>query len=232
MLSEQDKVDKAVELVKKYVPNLKVTFKSQSRLHRAINKVLTALGNPRYLSGNWTTIHTWLARPTMVEDSPHPREWEVILHEGQHAIDSSRLGALPFAFLYLFPQLLGALCVLAALVLVPFILTGLSPWFLLVFLGGFLLLPLPAIGRTYYEFRSFSVSLGVAYWAKNIDDEEFWIDSVTEIFAGKIYYKMWPFKKLTKKWLQDKLEEYKRGTQLSPYLADCKKLALEFREWH
>jgi hypothetical protein len=228
MLSEQVKLDKSIELVKKYVPNLEVTLKSDSKLHKAIDKLLKLLGNTKYLSDFWTTLHNWVARPTMVNDSPYQDEWQLILHEGQHAIDSTRLGRLFFSAIYLFPQLLGIAATLLALVLVPFIITGLSPWFLLLFVGGLFLLPLPAIGRAYLEARAYEVSLGVAYWSGTLGDEEFWIDSVCSIFSGNIYYKMWPFKKLTKWWFTKTLNFFKAELPIeSAYLNDCKALAKE-----
>jgi hypothetical protein len=230
-LTEQQKLDLSIDLIKKYVPKIKVTLKSQSKLHQLIDRLLKVLGNTKYLSECWTTLHTWIARPTMCDDSPYQNEWEVILHEGQHAIDSSKVGAIPFAFIYLFPQLLGIATILYAVALVPLLIYGASLWFLLGLIGLIFLLPLPAIGRTYLELRAYTVSMGVAYWAGTLDDETFWIDSVASIFAGPIYYKMWPFPRVIKWWFTNKLEGFKAGLPIiDPYVNDCKKLALAFKE--
>lgn len=227
-MTEQDKVDKALELIRKYVPETKVSFKSDSKLHKAIDKLLKLLGNSRYLSECWTTLHTWMARPVITQETTYLGEWQIMLHEGRHALDSKKLGAVPFGIVYLCPQFLSIL----GFLVMPLVLLGIVStawWWVALFLVC--LAPVPAVGRAIIELRAYKVSLLTAYWANDLPYPKEYIEAIAETLAGPVYYWMWPFKTVTKEYLSKQLDQAIKGASLNdPYLEDCKALSLTLKE--
>lgn len=214
-MTAQEKFDQIVEDVKQVVPNFRTTLKSQSKFHAFLGWILARLGNPNYMTGYWTTIGSVCARPTVCDTGALEDEWKVIAHELQHARDCNKIGFLPFAFLYLFPQIIGIL----ALLLVPFIFIYHISLYYLLFLVC--LAPLPALGRAYIEYRAYVVTLATCFWTKSLpENEELCIDWITSSFIGPGYYFMFPFKGMVKNIFTAKLNELKTGTfVLDSYLA-------------
>jgi hypothetical protein len=224
-MNAQEKFDAAVALAKQFVPDYNTTFKSQSRLHRAVGWLLSKLGNPGYMINFWTTIGSWTARPTICEAGATDTEWQVVLHEAQHAKDSKAIGLPLFCFLYLFPQIIGILGVLFGLVLAVAVPLGASPWLLLGLLSLLTLLPLPALGRAYLEMRGYTVSLAVSFWSGDLGDEGEFLDWMDDMFSGPSYYFMLPFKRVSRWYFSGKLKELKTNTiTLDAYLRACKTL--------
>lgn len=230
-MNAQKKFDEAVRLVSLYVPNYKVTFKSQSRLHRAVGWLLSKLGNTQYLSSFWTTIGNWTARPSICEKGATETEWQVILHEGQHAKDSKAIGFLTFCFLYLFPQIVGILGVLFGIGCLVAIPLGASPWLLLGLLSLLFLLPLPALGRAILEARGYTVTLAVAFWSGDVGNGEAFLKAFEDNFVGGAYYYMLPIRRIVRWYFRGKLQELKTNTMaLDSYLAACKTLCFTLKD--
>jgi hypothetical protein len=229
-MTNAEKNQEAISVIKKYVPNLKVTLKSKSLIHRFVDKFLSLLGNKIYQEFTWTTLGSWIARPTIAESDNVDNEWQILLHEGQHAIDSKNWGAILFGLLYLFPQIFGIFGIFYAIALIPALLLG-APLYLL---WGLLLLvccaPIPAFGRTIIEFRAYTVGLLAEYWSGTLVNEEERLSSFTETFAGNVYYYMFPFKGLLMAAFIRELNRIKSNPGLTGYLKDCKDLAVRFKQ--
>jgi hypothetical protein len=227
-MTYKDKYNKSVDLVKQYCPNLTVSLKKDSKLHRAIGWILGKVGNKAYMTDYITTIGQGVAVPG--DDPAMPGVWQVILHEGRHAADSQKLGNWLFGAIYLMPQLIGILGILYCIAALTVIALG-GP---LTLLWGLVALafvaPLPALGRALVEARGYTVSLAVSFWYGALTDGQNYINSLVEIFSGPGYYFMFPFKGLVRKYFQKKLQALQANTlDLDPYLAACKTLAIEFR---
>ena len=99
------------EKIEKYAAyrDISVEVKEESKLMKIIAKIL--FFNPKFMTDYITTIGSTVYFPR--EDiSNDVTVWEVLPHEMIHADDSRRLGPL-FGFLYLFPQILAILSLLA-----------------------------------------------------------------------------------------------------------------------
>jgi len=215
-LTEQQKFDEAVACVKHFAPKFRTSLKSESKFHRMVGKLLASLGNKGYMDAFWTTIGSWCARPSVCDDGAIEDEWRVVFHEGRHAADSAKLGFVPFTFIYLFPQVLALL----ALALPIIALLGGPICLLWGFLALVALLPIPALGRAYMEYRAYVVTMVTAYWTQKIEDEDEYIAGIVKYFTGPYYYYMMPFGGLVTKAFKKKLQELKTGTfELDPYLA-------------
>lgn len=217
-----NKFDNAVSLATKFCPGFRVKSKQGSWTQRVIGWVLGKVGNPEYMTQFITTIGQTVYWPDNLDKE---KGWEVILHEGQHAIDSRRLGNRLFGTLYLFPQLIGFLGILYTLAIVPVLLAG-GPLALLWGLGALIFLaPLPAPFRAISEVRAYTVSLAVGFWSGSLKDPELFIRQVVEILAGPYYYWAWPFRGWLYRYFQARLQELKYGNlKLTPYLTACRHL--------
>ena len=225
-MTNQDKVQKSIDLVKKFCPNYKVTYKKDSWVHRVIGWILSKVGNPYYMTDFITTLGQNTALPS--KSDIFPDLWVDILHEGQHGKDASKIGNLIFAVSYLLPQLIGILGVLYTLTIAIVLLCG-GPLALLWGLIALIFIaPLPAFGRAYAEVRGYTVSLAAAFWGNTIGNEEKYIDFIVSMFTGFSYYYMWPFESWVRAYFELKLLELQTGQfALDPYLAACKVLSRE-----
>lgn len=221
------KTEKAIELVKKFVPEYKIINKQNSRLHRAIGWILSKIGNKTYMTNYLTTIGTTTAvSATSLTDS---HLWQSILHEGMHAIDSKCVGNVKFGLAYLFPQILGFIIPLFTII---GLLLGASAWILWGLVALLFLAPIPAIFRTWIELRGYTVTLAVMFWSEGIDKVEgaAIVDSLVNIFTGPGYYYMWPFRKMLQWYFDKKLVELRQGTlPLDAYLVCCRNLCMKIK---
>lgn len=218
---EKDKTQEAIDLINKYTP-IKVSFKQDSWLHRTIGWLLSKIGNPLYMDYTWTTLGNWIARPTCAQQAKMDDEWKILLHEGQHARDAAKIGRVLFGLIYLLPQSLALLIPVLVAIMIAM---GCGWWSLLSVIVGLVLLPIPALGRACIEARAYTVSLAIEYWTRGEETTLREIESLTAIFAGPMYYWMWPFKSLTRKFFLEQLEIIKIGGYTdNPYLVDCKKM--------
>lgn len=223
-MTKEDQFRYAIDLVRKFVPQLTITQKAESRLHRFIGTVLGKVGNKQYMESYVTTIGTDIAIPT------GGATWPFLLHEGQHAIDGLRTGKLLYSIGYLFPQIIGMVGAVLTLPLIIVVACG-APVSLLWLLTSLLfLLPWPAPFRALSEARAYALTLAVLYWANTIKDKQKIIDALVKTFSDSCYYWMWPFKKMVRKYFEGKLDALKTGTlELNPYYAACRTFALDIK---
>lgn len=155
------------------IPNFKIIEKSKSPLMKFINVVLFFV--PKFMSRFTTTIYP----KVYSKCDPKNIRISTLAHEFVHLRDRKRFGQL-FNFLYLFPQILAVIAILASV---------LSLWWLFALIC---LLPMPAIGRAWSEFRGYRMSLAVVYWVHGLRLKS---STLASKFCGASYYFMFPFKK-------------------------------------
>lgn len=223
-MTESEKFQKTVDLVKKFRSDFKVTYKKDSKLHKLIGWCLAKIGNKQYMTDFITTLGANVALPEGIDENT-ANLWQCILHEGRHAIDGKKLTAPVFNFLYLFPQILGIILPAVSLVLV----TCGFPVFLWGLLTLALLAPIPAIGRTWLELRGYSVTVASMFWSGSINNQDDIINYLEQIFTTGAYYWMWPFKSFINWYFAKEIIQLQTNTYaLDGYLAACKVLSKEF----
>jgi hypothetical protein len=227
-MTETEKIDKSIALVKKFAPGFQVKYKTGSKLHQVIGWILKKLGNPYYNTSYITTLGQTMYLPSSCDQGAIPNLWQSALHEGMHAKDCQAIGTIPFSAAYLMPQLLGILGVFYTLTVALGLLFG---WPLVLLWGCtslIFLAPLPAFGRASAEIRGYTVSMAVDFWSGTLEDEQAYIDWLVDTFSGPAYYWMWPAKAWVRSYFDQKLQELKTGTfVLDPYLMSCKVLSKE-----
>ena len=184
-MTPRDKIllSDAAAVVKQFVPETTIYPKELSRLHRFIAFIL--FFNKSYLNRYWTTIGYEMAYPS------NP-VWHVVFHEGVHVRQAEKYTRIGFGFLYLFPQTLAALVVLAPI---------LSWWWLLALL---FLAPLPAPFRMLFELEAYQMSVSIHQWRNGSTSKmKRYIDQIVSNFTGPGYWFMWPWKS----YIRRKLEE-------------------------
>jgi hypothetical protein len=229
-MPQDQQLNAALALVRSQVPSFGWVWKSDKWYHRAIGWIFDRLGMTGYLDYFYTTFRYTVGRPNDAKEGKVQNEFEVFVHEGQHAIDSKRLTFPFFALIYGFPQILALLAIPLAIILV--LSTG--SWLGLL---GLLLLalaaPLPSPGRVWAELRGYRVSLSCLYWYGGIapDLEQAYIEEFLSYFVNSSYYFMgYFFKSYIQKRLQFFLDELKagRGYQGDAYLTAVRDLCLSF----
>jgi hypothetical protein len=193
---------------------VKVTVrkKSESALMRFIGALFKITGiSPKFMDEYFTTIGTTIYVPDRFYDFPEIRLLETIIHECVHARDFSKNPFL-FVFMYLFPQILSSLALIAIFAFLNINLL----WFLfaLVFLA-----PIPAIGRFILEIRAYRTSIiyfKVVYGYTDTELKSLYKWIIGQL-ATKYYYFTWPFPKHMEKVLEERdfmsKEEYKQITK-------------------
>ena len=231
-MAPENELDAAIALVRGFgVPGFNWCWKSDKWYHRAIGWCFSKLGMPTYMDEFYTTFRYTVGRPNDAKNNGVKDEWEIYLHEGQHAIDAKRLTFPLFAFLYGLPQLLGLLGAPLAILLVLLTHSWLG---LLGLLALAFLAPSPSPGRVWAELRGYRVSLSVIYWYSGIPAnlEAAYIQEFLSYFTGSSYYFMgWPFKSYIQKQLEGYLAQLKagQGYQGDPYLTAVRDLALQLK---
>ena len=220
------KTDLAVALIQRYVPGFRIVNKSESRLHRAIDVIMRLFGNKGYMESLWTTIGYTAARPDLAKDTAWD-EWQVILHEGWHGVQSKNKTRLGMGALYIFPQGIGVL----SLLLTPVLALLIGPIFLWGLLGVIFLAPIPSPTRTQIELEAYKISAALDYWTWGRVSNTYpaWF---VGMFSGPVYYWMCRNKKKIDTEFRDWhlfLESDTWGVvthgEYKDYLRDCKKLA-------
>ena len=153
---------------------VKIAYKDESKFMKFLSKLL--FFNKKFMTNFVTTIGSTVYFPTM-DFEPCLNDINVLAHELVHIRDRKSL-KIPglFEFLYLFPQILGILSILAVFNL----------WFLLCLL---FLLPWPAYGRSTLEARAYAMSVYFDY-LYSIYNAEFNIEYYSKLFVGPEYYYM------------------------------------------
>lgn len=200
----KERFERAVELVKTHIPDLKIMFKNTSRLMRFLG-LITKLFNKEFLTNYTTTVmsRVYYPSPKYLSDD-YTRGLEILFHEFVHLWDRKQSGNIAYVLRYLFPQWLA---------LIPLLLTCVLPWFVspawLIILVGLLLtaiplLPWPAPFRAAIELRGYVVNMAFHFWLYHVDDmadDSKWIATQ---FTGWSYYRMAP----NRKRLLEKLAKY------------------------
>ena len=194
------------EFAEKEYPGFEIKVKEESSLMKAANVVLK-LFNPDFMTGYVTTIGKTIYMPRKrFDDYP----WETLAHELVHIDDSERAwgGSKFWGFLYLCPQILAVLVLLAP---IGALLFGSCAWWLLLFV--LCAAPFPAWWRAKAEMRGYSMSLAARYWFEGDVDKPY-KDHVLSKFTGWDYFKMWPFKKAVQSWIDDVVSKLENGSSL------------------
>ena len=192
----------AKELNKQY--NFDIKYKDESVLMKIISFILFM--NPGFMTQYITTIGNKIYFPSRgYIERNDSSAIKVLAHEVVHISQGKKYTNLLFGIMYLFPQCLCVLSVLAFFNL----------WFLLFLV---FLLPFPAPWRKAFEFEGYSMSLFMSYlWLKSVGHREDYIDSrlrflanyYNEQFIKSYYWFMWPFG--VKEKFYNKIDEIKKG---------------------
>ena len=171
----------AMTIIRQFEPKAKLEHKSTSWLHKTIGFLIKPF-NKNYMKQYWTTLGFSIAAP----GKPH---WPTVFHEGVHVIQAKKYSRPLFYFLYLFPQVLALLAILA-----PFL--GWAWLLALLFL-----LPIPAPFRMLFELEAYCITVAVHQWMHgSMSRMDIVINGVVKNrFKGKDYWHMWPFNWYVKK---------------------------------
>lgn len=184
----------------KHNPAVCFRKKSTSWLMRAAGWLFAALRiNTKFMGQYYTVIDTDILTPDAKLDTPDDRELtDVLSHETIHVIDRGRMNKYLYNFLYMFPQSLAPMALLA---LGAFWHTNML-WCLLFLLC---LAPIPAPFRYWFELRAYRTSIVFArkmYRLNNAQMEKVY-DWVVMQLSTSLYYFTWPFPKMIRRHLMD-----------------------------
>lgn len=207
-LSNEQRVDvrKALEKhVEESITGFNVIEKSSSRVMRFFSFVLFFV--PGFMTNFVTTFYPKVYVPSKERwEANHSNTVMLLAHEYVHLRDRKRLGPL-FNFIYLSPQVLVLLALLAPLNL----------WFLF---SLFFLLPLPSPGRMWAELRGYRMTIAVYYWMTGV---EYNLGYIANHFTGQNYYWMWPFRSHIENLLEKEYNKIKND-DLAPELREVKEV--------
>ena len=171
------------QMVSWHVPEFEIKDKESSFLMKLIDKSVMWIFNKEFMTRYTTTVGYSIYVP---KGKSNQSLWRTIAHEWWHMHSMKKLGAFLHGFLYLFPQTLSPLALLA-------ILGFWFPWAVWFLTALVFLLPLPAYFRYREELDAYTVSMAAYLWRyKSIPDD--YIDHVAKNFYKSNYYFMWPFK--------------------------------------
>ncbi len=157
--------------------------------------------NKNFMTTVTTTLYPRVYVPAAWTNYSSLVKCEILAHEYVHLKDRENFKLL-FEYAYLFPQILSLLSI-GAFWNFSFI------WFSLF------LLPFPAPGRAWLEFRGYRMSMAAYYW---LTGKTYNVDFMGEIFAGPSYYFMFPFRALVNRWSREELNKIKNYDILSKEL--------------
>lgn len=208
-----EKFKSILAYLQKDVPDLQIRYKDKSVLMKVLGILL--FFNRGFMTKYITTIGSTIYYPSeksLMEDLVGSSS--VLAHEYVHAKDSKRYGRLLFSLMYLFPQILALISILA----IPAFFIS---WKVALIFAIFLIFaaPFPAYWRSRLELRGYSMTLFVAnkYFKSLGLDETNRAANLFKIadkinsgeFIGSGYYWMWPFG--VKKNLYDAVEQIQSG---------------------
>lgn len=201
--------ERFVDHIQEVTPGLRIVKKEDSRLMRFLAIIL--FFNKGFMTEYTTTIGKTIYMPSQTLSSSGTAIIVTLAHEAQHIWDFYRFRfmPIPWAILYLFPQ------ILAPLALLSFLAVEYSNWWLVSLSFLIFLAPLPAPFRMIIERRGYLVSLACCHWMWNNADSTT-IENVVNQFTGWEYYKMWPFYGSLTRWFKDELYFIKEGSFPSP----------------
>lgn len=198
------------EVGSEYSKDIRVRPKSESKLLKFLAPIV-GLFNKRFMDGYITTIGNtiWVPDGWLERGEPKSR-LQTVAHEVLHVKQGKEQTAFVHAFLYLFPQSLAPLALLALLA-IPF---GLGWLTCLLFL--LCLAPLPAPFRYMKELEAYRVRILFFKYVYNSNDEMLqWAkDHIILNMTKSNYYFTWPFPRCIQKDLDNESalekEQYKK----------------------
>jgi len=211
---------------------IKVAYKDESKFMKLLGTLL--FFNKGFMDIFITTIGNTVYYPNRKWIMDHEIDAILVLaHEYEHIKDNQRLGKILYPLMYLFPQCLGLLSLLAVLAFItPY------AWFFLLFLLCFA--PIPSPGRKYIELRGYKMSLYIYnLYLKHhgfLSDERKerlmnMCDSFDMYFTGGSYYFMWPFgvkdelKSFTRNLVNERIKESETYVNVGKAFHKCLKEA-------
>ena len=186
------KVEALTKLIKTTFPDFEIVDKKQSKLMLVLSKVL--FFNKKFMTHYTTTVGNKIYVPDLSFLDDDDNAFTVIAHEYVHMCDNKRMGLL-FKLLYLSPQIFALLSLLAFTKL----------WWLLCLV---FLLPFPSIGRTWLEYRGYSMSMACYYFMYGVKPDVKWY---LDYFTSSLYYWMCPFKSYMLSKLSKSLDDIVSG---------------------
>jgi len=180
------------EVTHKVNPDFKIRNKGEpDAVYKFISKVV-GLFNKNMDTGYITVINgtCWFPASFFSPDGKEfvcepRRAIEILAHETLHEYDRKRLGTVPFTLMYLFPQVLAALSLLA-------VLAFWNPLWLLCLFFVLFLTPIPAPGRAWLEVRGYKTNMSLGR-LKGWDINLLSYRIVSDNFISGNYYFMMPF---------------------------------------
>ncbi len=163
-------------ITKKYEPNAKIVFKSQSKLMKLIEKI-TWLFNKYFMTDYITTIGKTIYVPDDFWDGQDNNCFETIAHETIHILQYKK-NKRTFYLDYLSPQI-NIIWSFLAFVNLYFL-------FFLIFL-----FPLPSKSRIAIEKEGYAMSISVRYWLYGKGAlTDMYLNDIKEQFTSSAYYFM------------------------------------------
>ena len=161
----QNKIDTLLTEIKTSHPSFEVKYKDESKFMKLLKKVMFFNKNfERYTTTIGSKVYFTSRKDYNERRRTYPEGlFGTLAHEYVHIYDDDK--SFWFKFKYLFPQILGALSLLA-------IFSFVSPLFLLFLLFGLFFLPFQSKGRTEAELRGYTMSLLVDKLIYNIKPED------------------------------------------------------------
>lgn len=189
--------------IKEEFPTFEYIDKRNSFLMKCLSKLL--FFNKEFMTRYITVIGAKVYVPQMPWKPNAPyTACEVMAHEWVHMKDSKTFGPL-FKFLYLFPQILAPLALLAF-----------WKWWMIFFIVC--AAPIPAPFRAWFEFRAYTVSIAVRWWLLQQEYNPEWL---TKQFTSSSYYWMLPAEKFLKRKFAEELQRIKED-KLKDYEKEIK----------
>lgn len=186
--------DRFLEHMDAIVPGLRVVRKRDSRFMQVLNIILFFV--PGFMERYTTTIGKTVYLSDRLWDDTGKSCLPTMAHEARHAYDFNWMSGVFFGVVYLFPQWLAFLALLA----IPF-----SVWWLTALAA---LAPLPAWGRVALEYRGYEVTVNVVAWLYGRAAAKSQIDWCKSQFVGPAYYFMgWPWWHKIRTWMLESLDE-------------------------
>lgn len=166
--------DEVRDIIGESQPRVRVVNKEESQFHVFLSKLLFFVNYMEFA----TTIGWTIAL------SPADKgNWQLLAHEGVHILQAKRQTRLLHSFLYMLPQILAPIGLVAAVVLLSWV-----PLALMV-----CLLPIPAYYRTQKELEAYELTLMIAQWECGDSYKAVSVmENIIKNFTGPNYYFMWP----------------------------------------
>jgi len=161
---------------------------------------IVMLFNKKFNTGFITILFGKMWMPYDFEKTANDERWlSILIHETFHEMDRKKFTTPLFTFMYLFPQGLALLSLLALGAI-----WGGSAW-LWWLLCLLFLAPLPAPFRMWFELRAYrtNIMFGKMIYGYNYVQSNFQKKYIAYNFIGPNYYWSWPFKSHVLKMLDD-----------------------------